>query len=155
MLLGRLFSYADAHRARIGTNYKQLPVNAPVSPVHSYSKDGAMRYVKVSDPVYAPNSKGGPRADTERYKPVGWHTDGDMVRTAYTKRAEDDDWGQAGTLVREVFNDAERERLVDNIVGHLLDGVTEPVLQRAFEYWHNVDRDLGNRIEKGVRAGQS
>ena len=49
------------------------------------------------------------------------------------------------------MNDAERDRLVDNIVGHLLNGVTEPVLQRAFEYWRNVDRDLGDRIEKGVR----
>ena len=78
-----------------------------------------------------------------------------MVRAAYTLHAEDDDWGQAGTLVREVMDDAERDRLVSNIVGHLLDGVTEPVLQRAFEYWRNVDKDLGERVEKGVRAGQS
>jgi catalase len=41
---------------------------------------------------------------------------------------------------------------VDNIVGHLLDGVSEPVLQRAFDYWRSVDTDLGNRIEKGVRS---
>jgi catalase len=155
MLLGRLFAYADAHRARIGPNYAQLPVNAPKSPVHSYSKDGAMRYHKVSDPVYAPNSKGGPRADSERYKPAGWHTDGDMVRAAYTLHADDDDWGQAGTMVREVLDDPARQRLVSNIVGHLLNGVTEPVLQRAFEYWRNVDSDLGQRVEKGVRAGQS
>ena len=74
-----------------------------------------------------------------------------MVRAAYTLRAEDDDWGQAGTLVRNVMNDAERDRLVDNVVGHLLNGVSEPVLQRAFEYWRNVDADIGNRIEKGVR----
>src|ERR1700758_1317663 len=144
MLLGRMFAYADAHRYRIGANYNQLPVNAPRSPVHSYSKDGQMRYQAVSDPVYSPNSKGGPRADTERYgEPAGWHTDGEMVRTAYTLRANDDDWGQARTLVRDVMDDAERDRLVDNIVGHLLDGVTEPVLQRAFEYWRNVDEDLG------------
>ncbi|WP_043833518.1 MULTISPECIES: catalase [unclassified Amycolatopsis] len=155
MLLGRLFAYADAHRYRIGANYKQLPVNAPHAPVHSYSKDGAMRYAKVSDPVYAPNSKGGPRADTERYgTPAGWHADGEMVRSAYVDHAEDDDWTQPGTLVREVLNDAERERLVDNIVGHLLNGVTEPVLKRAFEYWHNVDKDLGDRVESGVRAKQ-
>jgi catalase len=154
MLLGRIFAYGDAHRYRIGTNYNQLPVNAPKAPVHSYSKDGAMRYQMVSDPVYAPNSKGGPRADTERYgEPAGWHTDGDMVRTAYTLRAEDDDWGQARTLVREVMDDAARDRLVDNIVGQLLNGVTEPVLQRAFDYWRNVDKDLGDRVEKGVRAG--
>jgi catalase len=155
MLLGRLFSYPDAHRYRIGANYKQLPVNAPVVPVHSYSKDGAMRYTKVSDPVYAPNSKGGPRADAARFgQPAGWHTDGDMVRTAYTLREEDDDFGQAGTMVREVLDDAQRGRLVDNIVGHLLNGVTEPVLLRAFDYWRNVDKDLGDRIESGVRAKQ-
>jgi catalase len=155
MLLGRLFAYADAHRYRIGANYRQLPVNASQSPVHSYSKDGAMRFHKVSDPVYAPNSKGGPKADTERYgTPAGWHTDGDMVRTAYTIREQDDDWGQAGTMVREVLDDAARERLVDNIVGHLLNAVTEPVLLRAFDYWRNVDKDLGDRIEAGVRAKQ-
>jgi catalase len=156
MLLGRMFAYPDAHRARIGANYNQLPVNAPKSPVHSYSKDGAMRYHTVSDPVYAPNSKGGPKADTEHYpESAGWYSDGDMVRAAGTLHAEDDDWGQAGTLVREVLDDAARERLVNNIVGHLLNRVTEPVLQRAFEYWHNVDTDLGNRVEKGVRARQS
>ncbi len=155
MLLARLFSYADSHRARMGTNYQQLPVNAPKVPVHSYSKDGAMRYHNVRDPVYAPNSKGGPHADTGRFgEPAGWHTDGEMVRTASTLHAEDDDWGQAGTLVREVLDDAARERLVNNIVGHLLDGVTEPVLMRAFEYWPNVDKNLGDRVEAGVREKQ-
>ena len=152
MLLARGFSYSDAHRARLGVNYKQIPVNAPKVPVHSYSKDGAMRVVNVHDPVYAPNSKGGPRADSEHYKPVGWYSDGDMVRSAYTLHEQDDDWGQAGTLVRDVMDDAARERLVSNVVGHLLNGVTEPVLQRAFEYWSNVDKDLGGKIEAGVRA---
>jgi catalase len=152
MLLGRMFAYADAHRYRIGANYNQLPVNAPHSPVHSYSTAGHMRYQLATDPVYAPNSKGGPLADTARYgEPAGWHTDGDMVRTAYTLRAEDDDWGQAGTLVREVMDEAERNRLVDNVVGHLRASVSEPVLQRAFDYWRNIDRNLGDRIEKGVR----
>ncbi|HEV7854993.1 MAG TPA: catalase, partial [Mycobacterium sp.] len=156
MLLGRMFSYPDAHRARIGANYNLLPVNAPKSPVHSYSKDGAMRFRNVSDPVYAPNSKGGPKADTVHYgEPAGWHTDGEMVHVAQTLHADDDDWGQAGTMVRDVFDDAARARLVSNIVGHLLDGVTEPVLLRAFEYWRNVDKDLGDRVEQGVRAGQS
>ncbi|MGH3446546.1 MAG: catalase [Nocardioidaceae bacterium] len=155
MLLGRLFSYADAHRTRVGTNYQQLPVNAPKVPVRSYSKDGAMRYNKVSDPVYAPNSKGGSTADTERFgEPAGWQTDGEMVRAANTLHAEDDDFGQPGTLVREVMDDAARERLVNNIVGHLLGGVTEPVLVRAFDYFRNVDKDLGDRVEASVRAQQ-
>jgi catalase len=151
MLLGRIFAYADAHRARLGVNYKQIPVNAPQSPVHSYSKDGAMRMHNVSDPVYAPNSKGGPRADGERYPAVEtWSASGDMVRAAYTLRADDDDFGQAGTLVREVLDEDARGRLVANVVGHLEAGVSKPVLERAFEYWRNIDRDLGERIAKGV-----
>jgi catalase len=155
MLLARGFSYADAHRARLGVNYKQIPVNSPQVEVHSYSKDGVMRVVNVHDPVYAPNSKGGPKADSERYKPASWHTDGDLVRSAYTPHQQDDDWGQAGTLVREVLDDAARERMVSNVVGHLLNGVTEPVLERAFQYWRNVDKNLGDRVEAGVRAKQS
>src|SRR5882762_117850 len=143
MLLGRLFSYPDAHRARLGVNFTQIPVNAPVAPVHSYSKDGVGRIHNVTDPVYFPNSKGGPQADSE------------LVRTAYEQHAEDDDWSQPGKLVREVMDDAARDRLVSNIVGALLAGVTEPVLQRAFWYLGNVDKELGERVEKGVRAGQA
>jgi catalase len=155
MLLGRGFAYADAHRARIGVNYKQVPVNAPVSPVRAYSKDGAMRVVNVSDPVYAPNSKGGPVADAVRAAEPQWHLDGDMVRAASTLRQDDDDWGQAGILVRAVLDDPARDRLVSNAAGHLLNGVTEPVLVRAFQYWKNVDLSLGERIEQAVRDRQS
>jgi catalase len=155
MLLARLFSYADAHRARLGVNYTQIPVNTPKSPVHSYSKDGAMRTENVSDPVYAPNSYGGPKADTARYgEPAGWQADGEMVRASYVSHPEDDDWGQAGTMVREVLDDAARERLVMNISGHLLNAVSEPILTRAFEYWRNVDKNLGDKIEATVRGKQ-
>jgi catalase len=155
MLLARMFSYADSHRYRLGVNYQQIPVNAPVAPVHTYSKDGAMRVVNRTDPVYFPNSKGGPRAYPERYVPPSWYADGDIVRTAFETHAEDDDFGQVGTLVRDVLDDAARNRLVANTVGHLLAGVTEPVLQRAFGYLRNVDKSLGDRVEKGVRAGSA
>jgi catalase len=153
MLLARIFSYADAHRARLGVNYKQIPVNRPKVPVHSYSKDGVMRVENVSDPVYAPNSKGGPRADAERCREVEvWKASGDFVRAAYTLRKDDDDWSQAGTLVRKVMNDAQRTRLVSNVVGHLRDGVSEPVLKRAFEYWRRIDAGIGERIVKDMSA---
>lgn len=151
MLLARGFSYSDAHRARLGVNYKQIPVNRPKSPVHSYSKDGAMRMDNVSDPVYAPNSYGGPAADPSRTDEAGlWYADGDMVRKAYTLHQEDDDWGQPGTLVRQVMNDDERARLVSNVVGHLKDGVSKPILERAIQYWRHIDKDVGDRIAAGV-----
>ena len=107
MLLARLFSYADAHRARMGVNYKQIPVNQPKVPVHSYSKDGLMRVQNVSDPVYAPNSKGGPKADPTQYPQVEvWEASGEFVHAAYTKRKDDDDFGQPGTFVRKVMDNA-------------------------------------------------
>ncbi|TMM45854.1 catalase [Qipengyuania marisflavi] len=152
MLLARGFSYADAHRHRLGVNYKQIPVNAPQAPVHSYSKDGAGRTVNAVDPVYAPNSYGGPAADPSLTDDAGqWHSDGDMVRQAYTLREDDDDVSQPGILIREVMDDAQRKRLVENIVGHLCDGVSEKVLVRAFDYWRAIDQKTGDKVEKGVR----
>ncbi len=153
MLLGRLFSYPDTHRYRIGPNYLQLPINRPKSAVHSYNKDGAMRYEPMPDPVYAPNSYGGPKADTERYGDPGWAADGEFVRSAYTLRRDDDDFGQAGTLVRQVLSDGDRDHLVSNIVGHASQGVTTEVQQRVVEYWRNVDADLGARVGKGLGLG--
>ncbi|MEV7723597.1 catalase [Streptomyces sp. NPDC087917] len=148
MLLGRLFSYPDTHRYRIGANYTQLPPNRARSLVSSYAKDGAMRF-EASNAArpYAPNSYGGPAADTARFgEPAGWAAAGDMVREAYALRSQDDDWGQPGTLVREVMDDAARERLVSNVAGHLADGVSAPVVQRALQYWRNVDQGVGDKI---------
>ena len=113
-----------------------------------------MRIHPVSDPVYAPNSKGGPKADPERYPYVErWEADGGFVHAAYTLRRDDDDWGQPGTLVREVMDDAQRDRLVANVVGHLSKGVSEPVLERAIEYWRNIDKEVGDRVADGIKGG--
>ncbi|NMD54706.1 MULTISPECIES: catalase [Tsukamurella] len=155
MLLGRVFAYADAHRARLGANYKQIPVNRPRNEVRSYSKDGAMRIDPVRDPVYAPNSKGGPAADYPGQPEPQWAAQGEIVRAAYVAHREDDDWSQPGTLVREVLDDAQRDRLVSNVSGHLLDGVSEPVLERAFDYWKRIDAGIGERIERAVRDAQA
>jgi catalase len=156
MLLARVFSYSDAHRARMGVNYKQIPVNRPRCPVHSYSKDGAMRVMNVSDPVYAPNSKGGPKADPEAHPYMEkWSASGEFIHAAYTPREDDDDFVQPGTLVREVMDDAARERLVSNVVGHLSTGVSTPVLERAVDYWRKVDQDIGDRIAEGVGMAET
>lgn len=154
MLLGRVFGYADAQRARIGTNYHQLPVNKPVVPTNSYTFDGHMTYEHTGNaPVYAPNSYGRPYADQTGPVADGWEADGEMVRSAYALHPEDDDFGQPGTLVREVFDDAQRDQLVETVAGSLLGGVEEPVLSNAFQYWKNVDRTIGERIEAAVRQG--
>lgn len=155
MLLGRIFSYADAQRYRVGTNYADLPVNyAKNAEINSYSKEGAMRYTfnDPSTPVYAPNSYGGPHADPVKAheENTGWEFDGELVRSAATLHAEDDDWGQARTLYAETMDDAARERLVANIAGHMSEVDNDAVLERAFQYWENVHEELGARVRKAV-----
>ncbi|MEO7125903.1 MAG: catalase [Nakamurella sp.] len=155
MLLGRAFAYADAQRNRIGTNYHQLPVNKPIVPVNTYMFDGAMTYEHSgAAAVYAPNSTGRPYADGGATPEESWETDGEMARAAYTLHIEDDDFGQAGTLVREIFNDAQRDGLVAQVSG-ALSGLTGTVLERAFGYWKSVDATIGARIERSVRKSAS
>jgi catalase len=76
-----------------------------------------------------------------------------MVRSAYSLHAEDDDFGQAHALVRNVWNDAQRQQFVDQVAGSLLDGVYGTVLERAFELWKNVDAEVGRQIEEKVKSG--
>ncbi|HHX90416.1 MAG TPA: catalase [Paracoccus sp.] len=154
MLLGRAFAYNDAQRNRIGTNFHQLPVNQPKVPVNTYMMDGQMAYHHTGNaPVYVPNSAGRAFADETGAMEDGWEADGAMVRSAYTLRADDDDFTQPGIMVRKVFNDAQRAELVDQVAGSLLGGVREPVLSRAIAYWKSIDPGVGGQIEEKVREG--
>jgi catalase len=159
MLMGRIFSYHDTHLHRIGTNYEQLPINRPRSPVHSYNKDGHMVYRHTGEqPIYAPNSHGGPQADPLGELEVGWSVDSAVVgRYPNARHAEDDDFGQAGTLYREVMDDEDRDHVVTNIVAHAGDHVTTETQLRVIAYWSAVDVELGTRVAEGlgIDAGQA
>ena len=124
--------------------------------MNTYQFDGHMTYHHSgAAPVYAPNSGGRPWADETGAMEDGWEADGAMVRSAYILRPDQDDVIQPGTLVRDVFNDAEHQSLVDTVAGALLGGVRSPVLERAFEYWKSIDADIGRRIEEKVRSGSA
>ena len=152
MLLGRNFAYQDAQRYRIGTNFQQLPVNAPKTEVHTYNFEGAMWYEHTgARSVYVPNSFGDSWSDEEGTIDTSWENDGDLVRQAYTLRKDDDDFRQANILVNEVFTQQERDDFVDTVSGALGD-VVEPVLSNAINYWKNVDATIGQRIEDRVRG---
>ncbi|WP_285727834.1 catalase [Psychromicrobium xiongbiense] len=157
MLQARIFSYADAHRYRVGTNHAQLPVNAPKAQVHNYSQNGAARYHfnAPTVPNYAPNSKGGPAADESLFQPGGWENDGELTLSAGRLHAEDSDFGQAGTLYREVFDDAARERFLATITG-AVGGVQDPAIRdRAIAYWTQVDTELGESLAANLGVGRT
>ena len=155
MLMGRIFSYHDTHLHRIGANYEQLPINAPLVDVHSYNKEGHMTYRHAgAQPVYAPNSMGGPVADPARGADLGWPVEaGELGRYATVKHAEDDDFGQAGTLYRQVLTETDRDHLVGNIVGHASDHVTDDMQLRVIAYWASADKGLGARVAAGLGKG--
>ncbi|WP_067779452.1 catalase [Actinomyces vulturis] len=149
MLLGRVFSYADTHRHRIGANYLQLPVNRPKNAkVNTYAADGPMAYDHNGDlPPYAPNSFDRPYSDQQGVADDSFAVSGDLVRQAQTVRApEDDDFSQARDLIMNIFDDAQREEFVRNVAGHISGVSDDAVRERAFEYWANIDGGIADRI---------
>jgi catalase len=153
MLMARIFAYPDAQRHRIGTNYNQLPVNQPhAAEVRNYQHEGSMRY-SFSDATarsYVPNSFDGPVADPARSGEGSWETDGTLMRAAQTLHSSDDDFGQAGSLYREVFSDESKARLLETLVGQHSALTVDRIKTQFVQYWTNVDAGLGAAIAARV-----
>ncbi|MGV2903147.1 catalase [Microbacterium sp. AGC62] len=156
MLLGRIFAYPDAQRHRIGPNYNQLPVNQPhAAEARNYQHEGSMRYQHndAAHRTYHPNSfgaAGGPEADPTVALEANWEADGQLVRSAATLHAEDDDFGQAGTLYREVFDGEQRARFLETLTGQGRSITIDDIRERFFQYWTNVDAELGAALRDRV-----
>ena len=107
-----------------------------------------------NQPVYAPNSYGGPQADSEHHTEPGWFVSGEIVRSAYQLHSEDSDFIQPGNLYRDVLSQEDRDHLVSNIVGHMSQGVERRVQEAALKLWKQVDQDLGARVAQGLGLEQ-
>ena len=118
MFQGRLFSYTDTHRHRLGTNYLHLPVNCPFrSRTLNYQRDGPMTFNAdyAGYPNYFPNSFSGPGNVPEAVEHK-IQVSGDVARY---NTADDDNFSQVTTFWTKVLNEPARARLVENIAGHL------------------------------------
>jgi catalase len=152
VLQSRIFSYADAHRHRIGTHYEALPVNAPKCPVHNYNKDGAMNFLPNKpnpDAYYEPNSFSGPK-ETPQYREPPLRISGDADR--YSHRVGNDDYKQPGDLFRLMPADA-KERLMDNVAA-AMQGVPREIVERQVIHFHRADPAYGAGVARrmGVPA---
>ena len=146
MLQARIFSYADAHRYRLGTHYEALPVNAPHSPVNHYHKDGEMRFFPNNpnpDAYYEPNSFGGPVQQPELAEPP-LAISGDADR--YDHREGNDDYSQPRALFN-LFDAGQKARLFANIAA-AMQGVPEYIVERQLGHFEKVHPDYA----AGVRA---
>jgi catalase len=114
-----------------------------------------MNFAPGGDPVYAPNSYGGPQADPAHFSDPAYHLTGEIVRSAYHAHRDDTDFVQPGTMYRDVMSATDREHLLTNIVGHAGNGpgLTTDVASRVGEYWRQVDPDLGALVAKALGNG--
>ncbi|MGC4098404.1 MAG: catalase [Nitrospira sp.] len=155
MLQGRLLSYPDAHRYRLGANYEQIPVNKCPFMVSNYQRDGAMRVDGNGEdsPNYFPNSFDDIHAD-QTYKEPAWQLDSNTADW-YDRNAagENDHYTQPGWLYSRVMNDYDRHNLVSNIVG-AMSGISGPkkelIINRQLCHFFRADVKLGTAIAKGL-----
>jgi catalase len=149
MLQGRLFSYHDTHRHRLGPNYHLLPVNAPrATKENSYQRDGFMRSDgnAGASPNYWPNSFGGPAPDPSVAAPP---IDVSDMAARHVYPLGDIDFVQAGDLYHKVMTDRDRGHLIGNIVSHLRNA-QKRIQLRQTALFYKADTEYGERVAKGL-----
>lgn len=148
MLQFRIFAYADAHRYRLGsTNYSDLPVNKARCPVHSYHRDGSMRFDgnEGGSVSYEPNSFDGP-VQNPSFKEPPLCISGDADR--YDHHVGNDDYTQAGNLFRLMKPD-EKKRLIENLV-NAMKPVPRHIQERQLQHFFKADPEYGKGVAQGL-----
>ncbi|EHR61128.1 catalase [Saccharomonospora cyanea] len=153
MLQGRLFSYGDAQRYRLGVNHHQIPVNAPRCPVNSYHRDGAMRVDgnQGSTPGIEPNSYGRWQEQPAYREPslaVG------AVADRFNYREDDDNYyEQPGILFRNMTPE-QQQALFEN-TARAINGASEATIERHIANCTKADPAYGEGVRKAIEALQA
>lgn len=148
----RLYSYADAHRHRVGTNYQQLPVNAPRTNYRmaNFQRDGLMAFFNQgSRPNYISS-----------IEPIGFRerqinldkVHGDFTGNAITFMSEirEEDFNGPRALWEKVFDAKAKERFINNVSGHMANCKKEEIIKRQIGIFREVSEDLASRLEKAT-----
>lgn len=146
MLQGRIFSYGDAQRYRLGVNHTSIPVNAAKCPVHAYHRDGQMRvdgnYGATKG--YEPNSFG-EWAEQKDFAEPPLAVDGALDHyDPYLMEKEDDCFYQAGDLYRLMAED-KRAALIDNTARNIMPA-SDNVKYRHITHCYLADKEYGKRL---------
>ncbi|KFL34263.1 MULTISPECIES: catalase [unclassified Sulfurospirillum] len=147
MLQARVFSYADAHRYRVGTHYEMLPINRPKVEVNTYHADGSMRLdvPDFGDAYYEPNSFGGPKED-KAYSEPAFLVNGEGDR--YDHRIGNDDFSQLRALFKLMSLD-QKAQLFSNIASAMA-GVPKEIIERQIGLFDQVDPAYGAGVRNAL-----
>jgi catalase len=148
MLQARILSYPDAHLHRMGVNYDLLPINKAKCPVHTYHRDGNIRFDDNGgrEPNYEPNSFDGAVEDPH-FRDLAWAIDGSII-DRYDYHSGNDDFSQAGDLFQLLAPDAQR-RLIHNIVMSM-GGVSREIQARQIRHFLKADVRYGRGVMDGL-----
>lgn len=156
MLQGRLFSYSDAHRYRVGVNAHQLEVNrcCPFA-VNNYQRDGFMADSRNYEdaPNYFPNSFDNTLADSN-YSSFEYDLEGIHVANFNRNENDDDHYTQPGLLYTKAMDQQQRENLIQNIVTHMskINGPKrEEIINRQLCHFFRANIELGMKIAAGLQ----
>jgi catalase len=155
MLQGRILSYPDAQRYRLGVNFEQIPVNKCPFAVNNYHRDGMMRVDENGGSAvnYYPNSFDEIYPD-ENYKQPPLQLDS-IVADWYDRNAEgeDDHFTQPGILFSKVMNEEAKKNTIHNII-EAMKGINGPkrkeIINRQLCHWFRADEQLGAEVAKGL-----
>ncbi|AFJ46394.1 catalase [Shimwellia blattae DSM 4481 = NBRC 105725] len=149
MLQGRLFSYGDAHRYRLGVNHHQIPVNTPRCPFHNYHRDGAMRVDGNSGNTvtYEPNSFGIFQEQPDFSEPP-LSLEG---AADHWNHREDGDYFSQPRALFELLSEEEHQRMFRRIAADLA-CVPEHIVQRQIDLFRQVHPDYGDGIARALEA---
>ena len=150
MLQGRLFSYGDAQRYRLGVNFTQIPVNAPQCPVHSFHREGRTRVDGNLGrmPNYFPNSLG-EWADQPDFAEPPLALDG---AAGHWAPPDEDHYSQPGALFR-LMNPAQQQALFDNTARHMSE-VSREIQQLHIDHCAKADPAYGAGVAKSLGLGR-
>lgn len=147
MLQGRLFSYGDAHRYRLGVNHQQIPVNAPRCPFHNYHRDGAMRVDGNSGngATYEPNSFGVFQEQPDFSEPP-LSLEG---AADHWNHREDNDYFSQPRKLFELLSPEEHQRMFERIAGDMKD-VPAFIQARQIALFSEVHPEYGAGVQEAL-----
>jgi catalase len=154
MLQGRLLSYPDAHRYRLGVNYEQIPVNKCPYMVANYQRDGQMQVGENggADANYRPNSFDNILIDNT-YKEPAMNTDSNTADWFDRNENDNDHYSQPGNLYRHAMNELDRKNLISNVIG-AMKGISgtkkDEIINRQLCHFFRMDIQFGISIAQGL-----
>lgn len=160
ILQGRLFSYQDTQRHRVGANFHRLPINAPGCPFFNHQRDGTMAFTNGgSAPNFFAGSAPHPVPDqttAAHLKEYPAMVEGVVGRYDQAPINPDDDFVQVRKLFMDVMTEPERVRLINNIVGHMSDPtVTPDIHARMIALFTKVHAEYGRRVQETLAEAMS